>query len=94
METFIQRLYDIYDPWPFRENCYWNERSENLLLAFEPLLMEVYRKFGGHHKKPGESHFMMWDEFESLILSSKILDGNELMAQRDIVVCYNQAMFT
>lgn len=64
------------------------------MLAFEPILIEVYRTYGGHKKKPGESHFMTFEEFENLILAARIIEDNDLIAQRDIVVCFAQAMMT
>ena len=79
-------------PQQWRESRLFNEGCDNVILAFYQLLDNMYKCYGGHHTVPGQKLFMAPHEFENLMLESGIL--NDMLTQRDLMVCYNLSMPT
>lgn len=47
----------------YRRNVFWNEPLDNVLKAFKPVFLHLFKNFGGTTKKPGEPTFMVASEF-------------------------------
>lgn len=96
VQQFVQlNLKDSYqnvDTQVWRKTRYWNEEVDNLYKSHLPIWEHLFNSFGGRNKKPGERHYIMVDEFDTMWQYSGLV--NDDFGARDAFTFFNAAMMT
>ncbi len=82
IEAQMAVKYGNVDCHKWRETRYWCEETENFIKAHYSIFEELYKGFGGTHRKPGEPLYMTVDEFERLITEAGLVSPH--FVSRDI----------
>jgi hypothetical protein len=80
----------ISDKWRF--DRYINEPCDLVLKSHRLLLKNIYGRYSVRKVKPGQKPFMCLSEFESIVMSSDLI--NESFTVREICLAFNLAMMT
>ena len=89
-ERVIRELPYLYDPHQWRVDKYWNEPCDNIMKAYAPLFKNLFDRYGGMAKKPGQQAVVTVDEFTEMIMDSGII--NDSFTAPEIPICFNQAL--
>jgi hypothetical protein len=57
LNEYFMNMCSDYDNQIFRDLYYWNEKCDNVLKAYLPLLNKIFNMYGGTHRKPSEKMY-------------------------------------
>lgn len=84
----------LFDSQIWREESLWKERPDMTLKKFKPLLEWFFAKYSGMKTLPGKKKFMCLDEFKNLCADGGIFEGESMLAEREVPICYAISMMT